>query len=89
MANKISTLNKTKIALAVALVLGGASAALASSDSDPSGGYVVAGNLDGVNPAYHPEIFGNPATARSYGFVKSPQGTWEVEPAAHIQSDAR
>jgi hypothetical protein len=32
-------------------------------------------------------IFGNPAVARSYGFVKSAQGTWEVAPGwnAHAQ----
>jgi hypothetical protein len=38
------------------------------------------GSLDGVNPAYHPGIFGNPAVARSYGFVKSRDGGWHVRP---------
>jgi hypothetical protein len=42
------------------------------------GGFVVPGSLDGVNPAYHPEIFGNRAVAASYGFVQSPDGTWRV-----------
>jgi hypothetical protein len=41
---------------------------------------VMPGSLDGVNPAYHPGIFGNPAVARSYGFVKSRNGTWHVQP---------
>ena len=42
------------------------------------GGYVSPCSLNGVNPAYHPEIFGNPAVARSYGFVRSRDGTWQV-----------
>jgi hypothetical protein len=42
------------------------------------GGYVLPGSLDGVNPAYHPDIFGNPAAAYAYGFVRSPDGTWHV-----------
>jgi len=71
---------KTKIALAAALILGTASAALAGdSNSEPGGGSVVPGSLDGVNPAYHPGIFGNPATARKYGFVQSSDGTWHVQ----------
>jgi len=41
----------------------------------------VPGSLDGVNPAYHPDIFGNAATAYAYGFVQSPNGTW------HVRSD--
>src|SRR5580704_15032007 len=45
-------LNKTKIALAAALVLGTASTALA-------GGYVLPGSTAGVNPAYHPRWFPN------------------------------
>jgi hypothetical protein len=43
------------------------------------GGAVVPCSLDGVNPAFHPDIFGNPAAAaRDYGFVRSPDGTWHV-----------
>jgi hypothetical protein len=73
-------LTKTKIVLAAALILGTASAALAGdSNSEPGGGYVVPGSLVGVNPAYHPGIFGNPATAKSYGFVQSSDGTWHVQ----------
>jgi hypothetical protein len=37
-------------------------------------------SLDGINPAHHPEIFGNPAVAASYGFVRSRDGTWQVRP---------
>ena len=77
-------LTRTKIALAAALILGTASAALAGdSSSEPGGGYVVPGSMDGVNPAYHPGIFGNPAVAKSYGFVKSRDGNW------HVRSDFR
>lgn len=46
--------------------------------SDLSG--VVRCSLAGVNPAHHPEIFGNPAVAASYGFVRSADGTWHVVP---------
>ena len=42
------------------------------------GGAVVPCSLAGVNPAYHPEIFGNPVVAREYGFVQSRDGTWQV-----------
>jgi hypothetical protein len=61
----------TKIALAAALVLGSASAALAN-DNDETGGYVLPGSMDGVNPAYHSDIFGNTGTAKAYGFAASP-----------------
>lgn len=68
------------LAITAALgVLGAASAA--GSDRDHGrdrGGYVVPGSLVGVNPAYHPEIFGNAATAYAYGFVQSRDGTWQV-----------
>ena len=42
------------------------------------GGYVLPCSLDGVNPVYHPEIFGNPAVARAYGFVQGRNHTWYV-----------
>jgi hypothetical protein len=35
-------------------------------------------SLDGVNPAYHPYIFGNPAVAKSHGFERSRDGAWRV-----------
>jgi hypothetical protein len=73
-------LTKTKIVLASLLMLGTASAALADSDQNDSGGYVVPGSLDGVNPAYHPGIFRNPAVAKSYGFVDTAHG-WVVSPS--------
>jgi hypothetical protein len=62
----------TKIALAAALILGTASAALAN-DQEETGGFVVPGSMDGVNPAHHPDIFGNAGTARAYGFTAWPE----------------
>jgi hypothetical protein len=43
-------------------------------------GAVVSCSLAGVNPAFHPEIFGNRAVAQSYGFIQSRDGTWHVAP---------
>jgi hypothetical protein len=44
------------------------------------GGFVKACSLVGVNPVYHPRIFGNPAVAaRDYGFVQSRDGSWRVQ----------
>jgi hypothetical protein len=71
-------LTKTKIVLAAALMLGTASAALASNENDggnETGGYVLPGNTDGVNPAYHPRWFPNyprreaARAGSAYGFV--------------------
>lgn len=66
-------LNKmTKMALLGALILGTASAAQASNDNDggnETGGYVLPGSMDGVNPVYHPGIFGNADAARAYDFA--------------------
>ena len=53
-------------------------------ESRHRGGFVKPCSLDGVNPAYHPGIFGNPAVARSYGFVLSRDGNWRVEDNCHI-----
>ena len=48
------------------------------------GGFVKPCSLDGVNPVFHPGIFGNRAVARSYGFVQSRDGTWHVIDNCHI-----
>jgi hypothetical protein len=65
----------------------GAAPAFAARDVDTRGergGSVVPCSLSGVNPAVHPEIFGNPAVAaRQYGFIKSRDGIWHVEPNCH------
>jgi hypothetical protein len=77
------------LALAIITALGvlGAAPAVARDDIDTRGergGSVVPCSLSGVNPALHPEIFGNPAlAAREYGFVKSRDGTWQVVPNCH------
>jgi hypothetical protein len=54
--------SKTKIALCVAITFGlGAATALANDKDDYSGGFVIEGSMDGVNPVHHPDIFGQPA----------------------------
>jgi hypothetical protein len=75
-------------AIAVSLgVLGPASTAWAQYDYEYQGGYVRPCSLDGVNPAYHPEIFGNPPAAREFGFVQSSDGTWHAScPGARDQA---
>jgi hypothetical protein len=66
--------------LASALGALGIASAVASEHSTRGdrGGFVVPGSLDGVNPAYHPDIFGNPAVAAAYGFEQSRDGVWHV-----------
>jgi hypothetical protein len=74
--------NKTFITLSLAAALGvlGVASAAASEHDDRGtrGGFVTPGSLDGVNPVYHPDIFGNPTVAREYGFVQSRDGVWHV-----------
>ena len=49
------------------------------------GGFVKPCSLDGVNPIYHPEIFGNPNFARAfYGFVRAQDGSWHVLPGCNL-----
>jgi hypothetical protein len=60
----------TKIAFAVALIVGTASAALAGDQTDERGGYVMPGSMDGVNQVHHSDIFGN--AGKAYGRVESP-----------------
>ena len=77
--------NKGLFVTATTLALGilGTVPAAASDhngNQDRPRAYVVPCSLDGVNPAYHPSIFGNPRVARDeYGFVRSRDGTWHVE----------
>jgi hypothetical protein len=61
------------------------SAAWAQYDFDYEGGYVKPCSLQGVNPVHHPEVFGNPAVASQYGFVRSRDGTWQVQGSCHGQ----
>jgi hypothetical protein len=80
---------KAFIALVVttaALGILGAASAAANDRSDERSrerGSVVPCSLDGVNPVFHPEIFGNPAAAAAYGFVRSRDGAWQVRPNCH------
>jgi hypothetical protein len=71
--------NKTKIALSVAMILGAlgtssvAWAGGGQNDTDSHGGFVISGSTVGVNPAYHPGLFGN--GAKAYGFAVLPSQT--------------
>ena len=64
-------LNKTKIAIAAALVALSATAGLASNENDggnETGGFVLPPSTVGVNPAYHPEWFPDyPRSTNNYG----------------------
>ena len=63
-------LTKTKITLVAALILGTATGALANDSGEEKGGYVVPGSMAGVNPAYHPDIFGTVGNAgKAYNYV--------------------
>jgi hypothetical protein len=80
----IKTLSTLLLATALgALAVTSAVASDRNSSRSDRGGYVLPGSLDGVNPAHHPEIFGNPAAAAAYGFVQSRDGVW------HVRSDWR
>jgi hypothetical protein len=74
--------NRAFVIVGIALVLGvlGVASAGASDRGDRSRerGFVLPCSLDGVNPSYHPDIFGNPAVARSFGFVQGPDHVWHV-----------
>ena len=48
--------SKTKMVLAAALVLGSGVATLANDRDGEEGGFVLSGSMDGVNPAYHPDL---------------------------------
>jgi hypothetical protein len=73
------------VMLVITTALGalGTASAVAKDDmnqrGDTRGGSVVPCDLSGVNPVHHPEIFGNPAVARQFGFVRSPDGAWHVQ----------
>jgi hypothetical protein len=76
---------KIFVALAAVAALGvlgvvSAAASQRSDRGDERGGFVLPCSLDGVNPALHPDIFGNAATALSFGFVQGPDRIWRVRP---------
>jgi hypothetical protein len=87
---EISISNKTTlIAFSMAVALGAlaGSAAQAASDNTggDTGGYVLPGSLDGVNPVYHPGIFRNDSAAAAYGFAPSSvhKHAWSPAKSAH------
>ena len=60
--------SKTKTVLTAALIIGSASlgavSAFAGDNSgEYSGGFVLPGSMDGVNPVYHPDIIGTGSQA--------------------------
>lgn len=74
------------VAIAAATALGTTTAsANVFGDRNYRGGFVKPCSLDGVNPVYHPDIFGNPNAARSFGFVRSRDGAWQVIPNCNIR----
>jgi hypothetical protein len=74
-------MKKAFVVLVIAAAFGNAAVVAKDLGDRPhEGGAVVPCSLDGINPAHHLEIFGNPATAASYGFVRSADGTWHVRP---------
>jgi hypothetical protein len=78
------------LVLATFAIVGGLAAATSAwsqiSGIPREGGFVKPCSLDGVNPAAHPDIFGNPAVAlREYGFVRGRDGRWHVIPNCQLK----
>ena len=72
---------KTKIVLATVLVLSSAVAALAASDQrEERGGFVVEGSMDGVNPVYHPDLFGNLNAQATKRTIQQDRSEWGKAP---------
>jgi hypothetical protein len=68
------------LAAVVALGVLGTVSAQALHNHNRKGGFVIPCSLAGVNPAFHPDIFSDPFLARAeYGFIRSRDGTWQVE----------
>jgi hypothetical protein len=82
-------LTKTKVVLAAALMLGTASAALAGDQNEERGGYVLPGNMDGVNPVYHPRWFPNAAQHATTGTAGEAYGFAPVAKPTHRVSHER
>jgi len=77
----------TIVGLAIVTAMSVLGAAAMANDRDDHGqergGAVVRCSLEGVNPAVHPEVFGNAATAESFGFFQAADHTW------HVRADCR
>src|SRR5437879_1609076 len=73
---------QTLFAISAAIVLGSvgaASLAQAGDQGEDRGGFVMPGSMDGVNPAYHPDLFGKGANsgnagpaANAFGYTAAP-----------------
>ena len=80
MSRKKMLIALTAVALGIAGAVSSAQAG-AKDDASDRQSCVVPCSLDGVNPVYHPRIFGNPAFAKDrYGFVQGTDHTWHVMP---------
>jgi hypothetical protein len=81
---------RTLIAISAAMALGvlGASAAQANDSGEDRGGFVVPGSMVGVNPVYHPDLFGRAgyasAARNAYGYAFAP-----VHKQRHEQTQGR
>jgi hypothetical protein len=73
------------VALATVLPLTTVPVWAQGSQSPQSRSDVLPCSLSGVNPADHSDIFGNPEVARQYGFVRGPDGNWQVIPNCESQ----
>jgi hypothetical protein len=74
------------LAAATALSVIGAASVASAQEGGYQGGAVQPCSLAGINPADHPGIFGNPTIAREqYGFVRGPDGSWQVMPNCESQ----
>jgi len=72
---------KAFIGFAIVTALGVGAASVAFAQDVSGTGSVNPCSLAGINPADHPQIFGNPEVARQqYGFVRGPDGNWQVIP---------
>jgi hypothetical protein len=71
---------KAFVPLVVIAVLGTTTAAWSSfmGDLHNEQTHTTPCSLDGFNPSWHSD-FENPAAARQYGFVKSPDGSWHLD----------
>jgi hypothetical protein len=67
---------KTKIALATALVLSSVATTLANEQTEERGGFVIPGSMDGVNPVYHPDIFGNANAQATKQLLQQDRSEW-------------
>jgi hypothetical protein len=84
---------RTMIAISAAVALGivgAASVAKASDKDEDRGGFVMPGSMVGVNPAFHPDVFGRAGFAsrarNAYGYAASPI---QKHRAAHEQTKDR